>query len=102
MCHHTVCVVVACTLCFTLSHTHTHTHAHTRTHTHTHTHTNTHTHTHRLLKLMREMFGPQNVNWSHEDQEKIEICVDSNKALLDPTTMVSELSKATLILSHKV
>jgi len=44
----------------------------------------------RLLKLMREMFGPQNVNWSHEDQEKIEICVDSNKALLDPTTMAVE------------
>ena len=51
------------------------------------THTCTHTHTQRLLKLMREMFGPQNVNWSCEDQSKIEICVDSNKALLDPATM---------------
>ena len=46
-------------------------------------------HTHRLLKLMREMFGPQNANWSREDQEKIEICVDSNTALLDPATLVS-------------
>ena len=62
-------------------------HIHARTHTCTHTHT--HTHTHRLLKLMREMFGPQNANWSREDQEKIEICVDSNTALLDPATLVS-------------
>ena len=40
------------------------------------------------LKLMREMFGPQNVNWSHEDWEKIEICINSNKALLDPAIMM--------------
>ena len=40
------------------------------------------------LKLMREMFSPQNVNWSHEDREKIEICINSNKALLDPAIMM--------------
>ena len=40
------------------------------------------------LKLMREIFGPQNVNWSHEDREKIEICINSNKALLDPAIMM--------------
>ena len=61
-----------------------------------HTHTHTHTHTHRLLKLMREMFGPQNANWSREDQEKIEICVDSNTALLDPATLVVECSDDSL------
>ena len=34
------------------------------------------------------MFDPQNMNWSHEDRKKIEICVDSNKALLDPAIML--------------
>ena len=43
----------------------------------------------RLLRLMREMFGPQNVNWSLEhDNKKIDICVDSGKAVLDPKSLV--------------
>lgn len=42
----------------------------------------------RLLKLMREMFGPQNVNWSKEEGSKIEIVVDAAKAVLDPLTLV--------------
>lgn len=42
----------------------------------------------RLLRLMREMFGPQNVNWSLEHDNKIEICVDSGKAVLDPKSLV--------------
>lgn len=37
---------------------------------------------------MREMFGPQNVNWSKEDGSKIEIDVDTAKAVLDPSTLV--------------
>ena len=41
----------------------------------------------RLLKLMREMFGVENVNWSREE-EKIEIIVDSNSAVLNTSTLV--------------
>lgn len=44
----------------------------------------------RLLKLMREMFGPHNVNWSKEKEDHIEISVDSNLALLDPSTLVRQ------------
>lgn len=36
------------------------------------------------------MFGPQNVNWSHEDGDKIEIQVDSGKAVLDSKSLVVE------------
>ena len=43
----------------------------------------------RLLKLMREMFGVENVNWSREEEEKIEIIVDSNLAVLNTRTLVS-------------
>ena len=39
----------------------------------------------RLLKLMREMFGVKNVNWSREEEEKI---VDSNLAVLNTRTLV--------------
>ena len=42
----------------------------------------------RLLKLMREMFGVENVNWSREEEEKIEIIVDSNLAVLNTGTLV--------------
>jgi hypothetical protein len=42
----------------------------------------------RLLKLMREMFGVENVNWSREEEEKIEIIVDSNLAVLNTKTLV--------------
>ena len=42
----------------------------------------------RLLKLMREMFGVENVNWSREEEEKIEIIVDSNLAVLNTRTLV--------------
>ena len=38
----------------------------------------------RLLKLMREMFGPQNANWWKEDQEKIAVQADQHTAILDP------------------
>ena len=41
-----------------------------------------------LLKLMREMFGVENVNWSREEEEKIEIIVDSNLAVLNTRTLV--------------
>lgn len=44
----------------------------------------------RLLCLMGEMFGPQNVNWCLEDSTKIEIIVDSGKAVLDPHTLAVE------------
>ena len=44
----------------------------------------------RLLKLMREMFGPQNANWSKEREDLIEVTVDSCTALLDPHTLVSD------------
>lgn len=46
----------------------------------------------RLFRLMREMFGAQNVNWCPEDNKKIEICVDSGQAVLDPTSLVVEAS----------
>ncbi len=46
----------------------------------------------RLLRLMREMFGPQNVNWCLQDNSKIEILSDSKKALLDPCTLTVETS----------
>ena len=42
----------------------------------------------RLLKLMREMFGPQNVNWWKEDQEKISVKADQHTAILDPRSLV--------------
>ena len=45
----------------------------------------------RLLKLMREMFGPQNANWSKEREDMIEVTMDSCTALLDPHTLVSGL-----------
>lgn len=41
---------------------------------------------------MKEMFGPQNVNWCLEEKEKIEICVDSGKAVLDVHTLQVECS----------
>ena len=46
----------------------------------------------RLLRLMSEMFGPQNVNWSLEGDNKIEIHVDSGKAVLDPKSLSVESS----------
>ncbi|KAL5480128.1 hypothetical protein EMCRGX_G023750 [Ephydatia muelleri] len=50
----------------------------------------------RLLKLMREMFGPQNVNWSKEEGSKIEIVVDAAKAVLDPLTLTVECEDESL------
>lgn len=44
----------------------------------------------RLLRLMSEMFGPQNVNWSLEGDDKIEIHVNSGKAVLDPQSLSVE------------
>ena len=44
----------------------------------------------RLLKLMREMFGVENVNWSRDEEDKIEILVDSNLAVLNTKTLVSQ------------
>ncbi len=41
----------------------------------------------RLLRLMRDMFGYQNVTWCLEDSGKIEIIVDSGRAILDPATL---------------
>lgn len=47
----------------------------------------------RLLHLMSEMFGPQNVNWSLEkDQKKIEVWVNADRAILDPHTLAVETS----------
>ncbi len=44
----------------------------------------------RLLRLLREMFGPANVNWNWSfEGDKIEVTVDSNTAILDPGTLVS-------------
>ena len=42
----------------------------------------------RLLKLMREMFGAENVNWSRTEEDKIEVLVDSNLAVLNTKTLV--------------
>lgn len=41
---------------------------------------------------MSEMFGPQNVNWSLEGDNKIEIHVDSGKAVVDPKSLVVDCS----------
>ena len=38
---------------------------------------------------VREMFGPQNVNWWNQDQQKIAIKADHHIAILDPTFLVS-------------
>lgn len=46
----------------------------------------------RLLHLMEEMFGPQNVNWSHGEDKKIEIWVNSVQALVDPHGLAVETS----------
>ena len=46
----------------------------------------------RLLRLMRDMFGYQNVTWCLEESGKIEIIVDSGRALLDPATLGVETS----------
>ena len=46
----------------------------------------------KLLRLMREMFGLQNVTWCLEESDKIEITVDSGRALVDPATLVVETS----------
>lgn len=46
----------------------------------------------RLLRLMSEMFGPQNVNWSLEGDNKIEIHVNSGRAVLDPKSLLVESS----------
>ena len=42
----------------------------------------------RLLKLMREMFGPHSADWWEEDQQKIAVKVDQHTAILDPTSLV--------------
>ena len=42
----------------------------------------------RLLKLMREMFGVENVNWSRTEEDLIEVLVDSNLAILNTKTLV--------------
>ena len=44
----------------------------------------------RLLKLMREMFGVENVNWSRTEEDLIEVLVDSNLAILNAKTLVSQ------------
>ena len=44
----------------------------------------------RVLKLMREMFGPQHVNWWSGDQQKIAIKADQSIAILDPQSLVCE------------
>ena len=44
----------------------------------------------RLLRLMREMFGSQNAKWCHEEPSRIEICVDSGRAVVDPHSLVVE------------
>ncbi len=41
---------------------------------------------------MREMFGPANANWSRDEDDMIEIVVDSCTATLDPSTLVSVVS----------
>ena len=33
------------------------------------------------------MFGPQNVNWSLEQDQKIEVWVNSEQAIIDPHTL---------------
>ncbi|XP_064384544.1 cleavage and polyadenylation specificity factor subunit 3-like [Halichondria panicea] len=43
-----------------------------------------------LLRLMREMFGPANANWSREEDDMIVITVDSCTASLDPSTLSVE------------
>ena len=45
----------------------------------------------RLLKLMREMFGVENVNWSKTEEDQIEILVDSNLAVLNTKSLVREI-----------
>ena len=44
---------------------------------------------------MREMFGPANANWSRDEDDMIEITVDSCTATLDPSTLVSVVSAYT-------
>ena len=41
----------------------------------------------RLMKLMSDMFGTQNVQWS-ANMDKVEISVDTSVATVDPTTLV--------------
>lgn len=44
----------------------------------------------KLLRLMQDLFGLHNVTWCLEESEKIEIIVDSGRALLDPVTLAVE------------
>ena len=44
----------------------------------------------RLLKLMREMFGVENVNWLRTEEDLIEVLVDSNLAILNTKTLVRQ------------
>ena len=39
------------------------------------------------MKLMSDMFGTQNVQWS-TNMDKVEISVDTSVATVDPTTLV--------------
>ena len=41
----------------------------------------------RLMKLMSDMFGTQNVQWS-TNLDKVEISVDTSVATVDPRTLV--------------
>ena len=44
----------------------------------------------RLHRLMREMFGAQNVKWRYEEKSHIEISVDSGSAVLDTQSLAVE------------
>ena len=41
---------------------------------------------------MQDMFGYQNVTWCLEESGKIEVIVDSGRALVDPATLAVETS----------
>lgn len=44
----------------------------------------------RLHRLMRDMFGVQNVKWCEEEKSHIEISVDSGSAVLDTQSLAVE------------
>lgn len=47
----------------------------------------------RVLKLLREMFGPQNAGWSNQHEGKLAVTVDGNTALLDPDNLEVQCSE---------
>ena len=48
------------------------------------------------MKLMSDMFGTQNVQWS-TNLDKVEISVDTSVATVDPSTLLCTMSMVVLI-----